>query len=108
MALFEYDFRTNRNKTEARSGENAFFEWLKANGLELEGFDTCVRSDKVYKGKPVTFFVASYGYYQVEGGWMVYISYRGDVVNHVRQHVWRYGDHKADLSTYRLNEFMNI
>jgi len=108
MALFEYDIRKNRNKTEARGGEKAFFEWLDNNGLGKEGFDTVVPSDKVWKGKRVTFFVESYGYYQVQGGWMVYVSYRGDCVNHVRQHTWRYGERAAILESYKLNEFINI
>ncbi len=108
MPLFEYDIQKHRNKTESRNGERAFFEWCDANGLGKEGFSMVVSSDKTHKGKPVTFFVESYGYYQVEGGWMVYISYRGDCVNHVRQHTWRYAERAARLNTYRLNEFINI
>lgn len=104
----EFDVRTNRNKTEAKSGENSFFEWCETNGLGKEGFDVVVRTDKVWNGKPVTYFVCSYGYYQVEGGWMVYISYRADVVNAVRQHTWRWADKGADLSSYKLLEFLNI
>lgn len=108
MAIFEYDIRKNRNKTEAKSGEKSFSEWCDNNGLGLEGFFPCVVSDHEYKGKRVTFFVASYGYYQVEGGWMVYIAYKGDHVNHVRQHTWRYGEGGAILASYKLNEFLNI
>jgi len=108
MALFQYDIRKNKNKTEARSGERIFFEWCDSNGLSLEGFSPVASSDKVWKGRPVVFFITSYGYYQVQGGWMVYVAYRGDVVNHIRQHVWKWDGYKADLSSYSLHEWLNI
>ena len=108
MALIEVQLTKNRNKTDARQGEKAFFEWCDKNGLGLEGFSPTVASDKVWKGKPVTFYIASYGSYQVEGGWMLYIAYRGDVVNHIRQHSWRWNGKAADLSSYKLHEWLNI
>lgn len=108
MALFEYDIRKNKNKTEAKSGEKNFHEWCDSNGLGLEGFGPVAASDKVWKGRPVTFYVASFGYYQFEGGWMVYIAYRGDILNHIRQHSWRWDGEKADLKSYKLNEWLNI
>lgn len=106
--MFEMDITKNRNKTDARQGGNSFFEWLDKMGLGLEGFSPVVASDKLWKGKNVTFFVQSYGFYQVEGGWMVYIAYRGDCVNHIRQHSWRWDGSIADKSTYKLNEWLNI
>jgi hypothetical protein len=108
MAMFEMELTKHRNKTEAKSGEKNFLEWCDKNGLGLEGFSPCVASDKVWKGKPVTFFIASYGFYQVQDGWMLYIAYRGDVVNHIRQHTWRWDGSKANLASYKLNEWLNI
>lgn len=108
MAMFEMDITKNRNKTDARQGENAFFEWCEKMGLGLQGFSPVVASDKVWKGKPVTFFIQSYGFYQVQSGWMIYIAYRGDVVNHIRQHTWHWNGKSADLTTYKLNEWLNI
>lgn len=108
MAVFEYQIQKNGNRTDAKSGEKLFYEWCESNGLGLEGFSAVSASDKVWKGRPVTFYVASYGYYQVEGGWVVYIAYRGDILNHIRNHSWRWDGKKADLSTYSFNEFVNI
>ena len=107
-SLVDLDITKFRNKTEARTGENAFLEWSDRMGLGKEGFGCVVSSDKVWKGKPVTFFIQSFGFYQVQSGWMVYIAYRGDVVNHIRQHSWRWNGETADLATYKLNEWLNI
>lgn len=106
--MFEYQIYKNRNKTEAKSNQNAFFEWLKSMGLDLEGFDISVRSDETWKGKPITYFITSYGFYQVQGGWVVYIAYRGDILNVVRQHTWKWDGKKADVSSYSFNKFANI
>jgi hypothetical protein len=108
VSLIEKDSKEFRNKTQAKQGEKTFFEWLEEVGLEKEGFDSVVRSDKIYKGKPVTFYISSYGYFQVEDGWVVYISYRGDVVNHIRYHTWKWSLGIAQSSSYKLNEWLNI
>jgi hypothetical protein len=108
VSIFEYRIYKHQNRTQARQGENSFHEWCKNNGLGSEGFSVVAPSDKVWKGRPVTFYIASYGYYQVQGGWMVYIAYRGDVLNHVRQHSWIWDGEKADPKSYKLDEFINI
>jgi hypothetical protein len=108
MALFEYDINRNRNKTDAKSRENAFFDWLNAQGLGLEGFVPSVSTDLIWKGKKLTFFVESYGHFQVEGGWMVYLTYKADYCNHVRYHTWRWVGGRSDLSSHKMNEYINI
>lgn len=108
MSVIEVQLWKHRNKTEAKGNENAFLEWLERMGLGNEGFEVSVRSQQTYKGKPVTFFVSSYGAFQTFDGYQIYISYRGDVVNHVRYHAWRWDGKRADVQSHTLNEFINI
>jgi hypothetical protein len=107
--MFEYHINKLQNAKERSQGENSFFEWLKASGLELDGFSTHLPSDSVWKGKQVRWNLVSYGFYQVQSGWMIYITYKSSAVNHVKQFTWRWKqDYGADKSTMKLNEFINI
>ncbi|MEO5645853.1 MAG: hypothetical protein ABIQ91_00025 [Candidatus Paceibacterota bacterium] len=108
MPLFEHRLNKFQNKKQRAEGKNSFFEWLRLQGLEHEGFQLSVSTDAVWKGRRVTMEVVSYGHYQVQNGWMIYISYKGDVVNQVRQHTWRWINGAADISSHKINEFINI
>ena len=108
MPLFETQIYKLKTKQDRSQDKMHFLEWLKLQGLEHEGFVMSVPTDAIWKGKKVTMNIVSYGHYQVQGGWMVYISYRGDVVNQVRQHTWRWSEGKAVLSSHKINEFINI
>lgn len=92
-------------KKDALGAEHGFYEFLKRIGQDNQGFSFYGKSQDMYKGKHVEFRVVSYGGYQASGGWYVYITYRADAINHVRQHVWRWDDSGKAVG-YRLNEFI--
>lgn len=106
--LIEVNLQKHRNKTEAREKENTFLEWCDRMGLSFEGYSSAVRSDKTWKSKPITFYVESYGSFQTLDGWMVYISYRADIINHVRYHSYFWDGKKCVLATHKLSEFINF
>lgn len=106
--MFAHEINQARNRMERQNSESAFFEWMKAQGLEREGFEMTVNTDDVWKGKRISWAVIQWGHYQVQGGWMVFITYKNSAVNHIRQHTWRWSDGRCDLSTHNLNEFINI
>lgn len=108
MPVIEVSLKKHQNKTDARGNQNAFFEWCDNNGLGKEGFDVCVRSEETWKGKNITYFIASYGSFETLEGWIVYISYRGDILNVVRYHTWKWEKGGAILASHKLDKFANI
>jgi hypothetical protein len=105
--MFEREINEIKNAKERVGAEKPFHEWLKAQGLGSSGFELSVPTKDVWKGKYITWNVVSWGHYQVQSGWMVYISYKCSAVNHVRQHTWRWGNGAVILDSYKLNEFIN-
>nr|CRY96384.1 hypothetical protein [uncultured prokaryote] len=108
MPVIQIQLTKHRSKTDAKGGENAFFEWLERMGLEKEGFYSVVRTQQTYKGKPMTFYVASYGSFQTIDGWEIYLTYRADIVNHVRYHTWKWDGKRAVIAAHSMKEFINI
>lgn len=108
MPVIEIELKKHQNKTDAKGNSNAFFEWCDRVGLGKEGYDICVRSEEVWKQNPITYFVASYGQFETLDGWMLYITYRGDILNVVRYHTWRWDGKKAVLASHKLDKFANI
>lgn len=106
--MFAHEINEIKNKSERRNSENAFFEWMKSQGLERSGFAMTVPTHDVWKGKYITWDVVSWGHYQVQSGWMVFITYKNSAINHVRQHTWRWGEGRVIPESYKLNEFINI
>lgn len=107
MSVLEISIQKNRNKSEAKQGEGTFLEWCDRNGLGKEGYVSYSSSDVKYRGKHVVFYVVCYGSFQTVNGWLIYITYRGDIVNHVRHHTYQWDGKQAIIASHSINEFIN-
>lgn len=80
------DFNTKGDKVEA------YRDFLERMYINAEDFPFTVKTGKKFNGKPVTFTVASWGYYETaKGDWRIYVCYRFNAMKHTVQYTWHVG-----------------
>ena len=107
MPTFEHHIQKTQKGKDTGNQANAFFDWLKAQGIEMEGYSWTVHLIDPVTAQTAIWECISYGHYQVEGGWVVFLTYQYKKRRHVRQHNYRWVNGKADVSSHTLLEFIN-
>lgn len=106
--MFDYDYTESKHFTRKADKENAFFEWLKAVGIERDAFPFDIDAHRFYKDKPVHYKVVSWGSYMSSAGvWVIFIAYEFRPMKHTIQYSWRAGRDGKVSGQSTKNEWIN-